>query len=215
MTSVLSEMLQGLLSLSGLANESMVRDLGWQFMEAGRRIERAIHVATLVGTTLGTQRSAPVESFVVESVLIAGESIITSRRRYRSRAFASTTIELLLADAGNPRSLQFQIERLAESLALISIDRTDAEPTATATLIGELTRLLASTNFVQLADVDEVGHRPGLESFVGAVRAKLAAISNAIAAESFNRLQSQHTMVGPIDGRQSLGTPDSAVGSAL
>ncbi len=214
MTSVLSEMLQGLLSLSGLANESMVRDLGWQFMEAGRRIERAIHVATLVGTTLGTQRSAPVESLVVESVLIAGESIITSRRRYRSRAFASTTIELLLADAGNPRSLQFQIDRLADSLALIGTDRADG-PTATAALLGELTRLLASTNFVHLADIDEVGHRPGLESFVGTVRAKLAAISNAIALESFNRLHWQHAMVGPIDHRQSLGATESTVGSSV
>ncbi len=195
MTSVLSEMLQGLLSLSGLANESMVRDLGWQFMESGRRIERAIHIATLVGTTLGTQRSAPVESLVVESVLIAGESIITSRRRYRSRVFASTTIELLLADAGNPRSLQFQIARLADSLALIATDRF-AEPTAAVTLLDELTRLLASTNFAQLADVDEVGHRSGLESFVSTVRTKLAAISNAIASESFTRMHSQHPMVG-------------------
>jgi len=202
MTNVLSEMLQRLLSLSGLANESMVRDLGWQFMEAGRRIERAMQVATLVGTTLGTQRSAPVESLVVESVLIAGESIITSRRRYRSRAFASTTIELLLADAGNPRSLQFQIARLADSLALIGADHS-AGPTTSATLLAELTRLLASTNFAQLADVDELGRRPGLESFVGTVRAKLAAISNAIASESFTRLHSQHPMVGSIDHCQS------------
>ena len=203
MTNVLSEMLQRLLSLSGLANESMVRDLGWQFMEAGRRIERAIQVATLVGTTLGTQRSAPVESLVVESVLIAGESIITSRRRYRSRAFASTTIELLLADAGNPRSLHFQIARLADSLALIGADRS-AGPTTSATLLAELTRLLASTNFAQLVDVDELGRRAGLESLVGTVRAKLAAISNAIASESFTRLHSQHPMVGSIDHRQSV-----------
>ena len=202
MTNVLSDMLQELLSLSGLANESMVRDLGWQFMESGRRIERGIQMATLVGTTLGTQRSAPVESLVVESVLIAGESIITSRRRYRSRAFASTTIELLLADAGNPRSLQFQVARLAESLALIGADRA-ARPTASATLLDELTRLLAATNFAQLADVDEFGRRPGLESFVGTVRAKLSAISNAIGSESFTRLHSQHPMVGPLDHRQS------------
>ncbi len=214
MTSVLSELLQGLLSLSGLANESMVRDLGWQFMEAGRRIERAIRVATLVGTTLGTQRSAPVESLVVESVLIAGESIITSRRRYRSRAFASTTIELLLADGGNPRSLQFQVDRIAESLAVIGTDRP-AGPTSAATRLAELTQLVESTNFTQLADTDELGHRPGLESFVGTVRAQLASVSNAIAAESFTRLQSQHSMGGPIDHRRPLAASDSMLGSML
>jgi uncharacterized circularly permuted ATP-grasp superfamily protein/uncharacterized alpha-E superfamily protein len=204
MMTVLSELLQGLLSLSGLANESMVRDLGWQFMEAGRRIERGIHIATLVGTTFGTQRSAPVERLVVESVLIAGESIITSRRRYRSRAFPSTTIELLLADAGNPRSLHFQIERLAESLALIGADRT-AGSTASVALLDEVRRLVASTNFAQLADVDQFGRRPGLDAFVGEVRAKLAAISNAIARESFTRQHPQHPMVGPIDQPRPVG----------
>jgi uncharacterized circularly permuted ATP-grasp superfamily protein/uncharacterized alpha-E superfamily protein len=212
MTSVLSELLQGLLSLSGLANESMVRDLGWQFMEAGRRIERAAQVATLVGTTLSTQRSAPVESLVVESVLIAGESIITSRRRYRSRAFASTTIELLLADAGNPRSLQFQVDRIGESLALIGTDRP-AGPASAASRLVELTRLLESTTFANLADTDELGRRPGLESFVGTVRAQLASISNEISAESFTRLQSQHSMGGPIDHRRPLGASGSLPGS--
>jgi Ni,Fe-hydrogenase III large subunit len=34
------ERLQSLLALSGLAGESMVRDPGWRFMDAGRRIER-------------------------------------------------------------------------------------------------------------------------------------------------------------------------------
>jgi uncharacterized circularly permuted ATP-grasp superfamily protein/uncharacterized alpha-E superfamily protein len=214
MTSVLSELLQGLLSLSGLAHESMVRDLGWQFMEAGRRIERAAQVATLVATTLSTQRSAPVESLVVESVLIAGESIITSRRRYRSRAFASTTIELLLADAGNPRSLRFQVDRIAESLALIGTDRP-AGPMSAATRFAELTRLLGSTTFTNLADTDELGRRPGLESFVGSVRAQLTGISNAISAESFTRLHSQHSMGGPIDHRRPLGAPGSMPGGAL
>jgi uncharacterized alpha-E superfamily protein len=167
----------------------------------------------LVGTTLGTQRSAPVERLVVESVLIAGESIITSRRRYRSQAFASTTIELLLADAGNPRSLRFQIDRLAEALASIGADR-EAGSMASATLLEELTRLLASTNFTQLADIDELGHRSGLDSFVGTVRTKLAAISNAIATESFTRLHSQHPMVGPIDHRQSVGAFEAGSGSS-
>ncbi len=83
---VLDALLHGLLALAGLANESMVRDLGWQFMEAGRRIERALHVSTLVGSALNSERSAPVDSLIAESVLTAGESIITARRRDRSHA---------------------------------------------------------------------------------------------------------------------------------
>ena len=99
---VLDALLQSLLSLSGLANESMVRDHGWQFMETGRRIERAMHVTVLVGSRSRSEHSAPVESLLVESVLIAGESIITSRRRYRSRAVAATTIDLLFGERATP-----------------------------------------------------------------------------------------------------------------
>ncbi len=205
---VLSELLQGLLSLSGLANESMVRDLGWQFMEAGRRIERGVHVATLVGSTLGTQRSAPVESLVVESVLTAGESIITSRRRYRSGAFATTTIELLLADAGNPRSLRFQLDRLSESLDALRSDRPTGSLSKAKQLLEELTSLLTATDATHLAVVDDLGQRAELQRLVVTVRANLAMISDAIAADSFTRLHSQHTMIGPIDDLRTLDESD-------
>ena len=205
---VLSELLQGLLSLSGLANESMVRDLGWQFMEAGRRIERGVHVATLVGSTLGTQRSAPVDSLVIESVLTAGESIITSRRRYRAGAFATTTIELLLSDAGNPRSLRFQLDRLRESLDALGTDRPSGSMSNATRLLDEVTTLLAGSDATRLAEVDDHGQRAELQRLVVTVRANLALISDAIAAASFTRLHSQHTMIGPIDDLRALDESD-------
>ena len=141
---------------------------------------------------------------MAESVLIAGESIITARRRYRSGAFAKTTIELLLTDVGNPRSLRFQIDRLAESLAALCADRPEGSMSTATELLDELTLLLATTDFAQLAEVDEVGHRSELERFVVTVRANLAMISDVIAAESFARLHSQHAMIGPIDDRRPL-----------
>ncbi|HYN30995.1 MAG TPA: circularly permuted type 2 ATP-grasp protein [Ilumatobacteraceae bacterium] len=194
--SVLDALLHGLLSLSGLANESMVRDQGWQFMEAGRRIERALHVTVLVGSTLNTEHSAPVESLIVESVLTAGESIITARRRYRSYALTSTTIDLLFSDSGNPRSLAFQLDRLGESLGLLRTDRA-AEPTSsTWQLVDEVSQLVDDIDSRRLAHVDDTGYRPDLDRFVSTVRAKLSMVSNAVEAESFARFRPQHAMVG-------------------
>ncbi|MGK0276085.1 MAG: hypothetical protein ACI9N0_002473, partial [Ilumatobacter sp.] len=86
-------------------------------------------------------------------------------------------------------------------------------PASAASRLVELTRLLESTTFANLADTDELGRRPGLESFVGTVRAQLASISNEISAESFTRLQSQHSMGGPIDHRRPLGASGSLPGS--
>ena len=141
-TSVLNALLHGLLSLSGLASESMVRDLGWQFMETGRRIERALHVTALVGSALSTERSAPVESLVVESVLIAGESIITSRRRHRTRALTSTTIGLLFDDGGNPRSLRFQLDRLADESRAVCTTIPAGRHPRRLDLLGQVRTLL-------------------------------------------------------------------------
>ena len=49
--------MQSLLVLSGLAGESMVRDSGWRFMDAGRRIERG-HAAAGAAAGDGHRRSA-------------------------------------------------------------------------------------------------------------------------------------------------------------
>lgn len=52
--------LAGMLTLSGVASESMVRDVGWSMMDIGKRIERGLWLTALLGATLTTARgSAP------------------------------------------------------------------------------------------------------------------------------------------------------------
>jgi uncharacterized alpha-E superfamily protein len=204
-TNVLDSLLHGLLSLAGLANESMMRDHGWQFMEAGRRIERALHVSALVGSALGSEHSAPVESLLVESVLIIGESIISSRRRYRSRAVASTTIDLLFSERENPRSLRFQIDRLAECLVMLQPERPIASTVSASQLLDEVAEMIEALDSTGLANPDDAGYRSDLDRFVGLTRAKLSAISNAIAAESFTRWRPQYAMAGHVELTRPAG----------
>jgi len=123
--------LEGLLALAGLGAESMVRDVGWYFMDAGRRLERALQVAALLRHVLAPDGGGPdaaagagedllptaVEALVLESVLIAGESIITYRRRHQGRPRPGGVVDLLLADRHNPRSVAYQLERFADDLA--------------------------------------------------------------------------------------------------
>jgi len=132
----LARVLEGLLALAGLGAESMVRDVGWYFMDAGRRLERALQVAALLRHVLapadgGPDVAAPagdellptaVEALVLESVLIAGESIITYRRRHQGRPRPGGVVDLLLADRHNPRSVAYQLERFADDLAHLPAD---------------------------------------------------------------------------------------------
>ncbi len=50
----LQQVIQSLLALGGLGVESMVRDLGWRFMDAGRRLERSIQLLSLLQATVGS-----------------------------------------------------------------------------------------------------------------------------------------------------------------
>ena len=78
-------MLSGLLALAGIAGENMVRDPGWYMLDSGRGLERALQVLGLLRATLIQQRTPETDRLVVEAVLTATESIVTFRRRYRSR----------------------------------------------------------------------------------------------------------------------------------
>lgn len=120
MQPVLARVLEGLLALAGLAAESMVRDLGWAFMDAGRRIERARTLLGVLRSTLDVEQAPAVQAMVVESVLTVGESIITYRRRQPGRSGAdqiAAVLDLLLLDRGNPRSVALQLDRLIDDLS--------------------------------------------------------------------------------------------------
>ena len=82
-----------------------------------------IHVTNLLRTTLVQERPAEVDELVIESVLVATESIITFRRRHSVRAGASSVLELVLLDRDNPRSVAYQVDRLQEDLSAVSVGR--------------------------------------------------------------------------------------------
>ena len=115
LSGALSRVLEGLLALSGLAAESLVRDSGWCLLDAGRRIERAQHVALLIAGTLCDRARPGAEGLVTESVLITAESVITHRRRRRTGMDA--VLELLLTDRTNPRAVAYQLDRLRSDVA--------------------------------------------------------------------------------------------------
>lgn len=184
----LTGVLRSLLALAGLATESMVRDPGWAFMDAGRRIERAQMLVRLLRATLVPARDTAADSLMFESVLVASESIITYRRRYRSHAQVEAILELLVLDEGNPRSLAHQLAQLEGDLAAFAQRR--------AGLSDEQRRLLEVATAVRVADTEHLalvdGHdRPGLAVFLDDVAARLVAVADTIEASHFTHLLPQ------------------------
>lgn len=191
----LAAILKSLLAVAGLATESMVRDPGWRFMDAGRRIERSIQLTSLLGCTLDRARGTAVDSLVLESVLVAAESIITYRRRYRSHAQIETVLDLLLLDGANPRAAAFQLDRLSEDL--------DDVPSASPGRLSEAQRLTLDTSTrLRLADTSSLaeldGHdrRPELVAFLASTVARMEATATALDAEHFTHLPTGHLLIG-------------------
>jgi uncharacterized circularly permuted ATP-grasp superfamily protein/uncharacterized alpha-E superfamily protein len=191
----LQEVMRCLLALGGLGVESMVRDLGWRFMDAGRRLERSLQLLSLLRATVEEARDTATDSLVLESVLGAAESIITYRFRYRSHAQLETVLDLLLLDAGNPRSLAYQLDLLTADL--------DALPPASEQRLREEQRLLLeASTALRLADwpalvrEDQRGRRPALDELLARLLELLLAAGDAVDRNHF-----VHTMPSAYGGR--------------
>ncbi len=193
-----SAVLSGMLALGGLAAENMTRDFGWYLMDIGRRLERALQLVTVLRWALGRAHSPSVEVQLIESVLQFAESILTYRRRYRGRTQVGTVLELLLLDAGNPRSLAYQLEALnADFRALPDASGTSLPER----LLEELTARVRRCDVAALDAADETGERADLIEFLTGTRSALSALADAVAAQRF-RHQAQMQQLGrPISAR--------------
>ncbi|MET3806438.1 putative circularly permuted ATP-grasp superfamily protein/putative alpha-E superfamily protein [Nakamurella sp. UYEF19] len=176
--------LSGMLALSGLASENMVRDPGWRLMDIGRRVERGQQLAALLLATLTQAHRGAVESIVIESVLAVAESGLTYRRRYRGRVQVGTVLELLLLDSGNPRSLAYQVGLIAENLRLLPDASGTSRPER---LTEELAATLRRARPAEMDDVDASGDRPELAQFLTSVNEALRNLADAVATAHFWR----------------------------
>ncbi|MEY2957514.1 MAG: hypothetical protein RLZZ01_82 [Actinomycetota bacterium] len=105
-------------ALAGLWQESTVRGPAWHIGDVGRRLERCLVVADLVGAARPDRVTDElddehVDAAVTEVLLAANDSLVAYRRRHRSDVEWSAALELLVRDRANPRSIAASVERLA------------------------------------------------------------------------------------------------------
>jgi uncharacterized alpha-E superfamily protein len=206
----LATTMRGLLAFAGLATESMVRDPGWAFMDAGRRIERAISVSTMLRSTLVTVRNTAAESLVLESLLVSAESIITYRRRYRSHAQVETLLDLLLLDSDNPRSVLHQLDRLERETAVLPKADTQrfSPEQRLAIQLATSVRVLDTTAVSKQSDPTgstDDAVRPALATFLDDLLAQLGQLAATIEATHFNHLPESQSMDVGLMNRELWG----------
>ena len=168
--------LSGLLALAGISAENMVRDAGWYMLDVGRGLERAVQVVALLRATLLHPREGDTDRLVIEAVLTAAESIVTFRRRNRGRDVAEAILDLLVVDPQNPRSVAYQLARIAADLRAIPHTSPTARPIRVVDALAEQIR---HADVAVLARADD-GSRTELSRFLSGVQTQLRMLSDAI-----------------------------------
>jgi uncharacterized circularly permuted ATP-grasp superfamily protein/uncharacterized alpha-E superfamily protein len=183
---LLDRVIMTLSAFAGMIAESITRGFGWRFLEIGKRLERALQTAALLRAGL-VQAPFEAEPFL-ETLLHIADSSITYRTRYFTALRTEYVLELLLADEGNPRSLNFQLATLVEHLVqLPRHDKEEGKP---------LQERIAETMFASvrkasvedLAARDAQGDLAALEELLRGLLGNLQDLSDAISARHFSHL---------------------------
>jgi uncharacterized alpha-E superfamily protein len=172
-----SQTLAGMLALSGVAAESMVRDAGWAMMDIGKRIERALLQTALWHATLSTVRDPETERIVTESALVVCESSVIYRRRTLGMVSVAAVADLLLFDEENPRSLAFQFDRMRADLRALPSSTGSSRPER---LVEEIAARLRRLDPADLEHINEDGVRDELAGLLGGMQADLRELSDVI-----------------------------------
>ena len=99
---------------AGLSAENMTRGPNWLFMDLGRRLERALHLAWLVRQTVAFPDARETEH--MRMLLEIADSAMTYRSRYLNVFQLVPFVDLLLLDENNPRSCAFQLAAIESHL---------------------------------------------------------------------------------------------------
>lgn len=146
----LDDLITGIVSCTGLLSDSMPREAGWLMLDSGRRLERALTLIALLRATLVVPQDELVLSQVLESLLLVTDSLNIYLRRYRASIQLPLVLELLLLDATHPRSVSYQLTKLAAHVRAFPRESVQGQLSAEERLI-----LRAHTD-MQLCTVTEL-----------------------------------------------------------
>ncbi len=99
-----------LAALAGMTAETMGRSAAWRFLDAGRRIERAVSVCRLSRAFGGGDADD------LNLLLRLTSNAIAYRQRYPAGVTAATALDLILLDPTNPRGVAYQVGALRRHL---------------------------------------------------------------------------------------------------
>ena len=188
---LLDRILFTLNGFSGMAMETITREIGWRFLDMGRRLERAMSQSALISTSLVLfdAESPATHQPMLQLLLEISHSLMTYRGRYRSSFQLAPVLDLLLLDETNPRSLSFQIRQIAEHVDYLPRPGVIKFASLEEKIALEM---LSSVRLLDLNGVDSksLQTEKSLLSFFDSLDRLLAGFSEQITAHYLSRVPS-------------------------
>ncbi len=191
----LDPLVTALMALSGLIQESMIRGFGWRFMDMGRRLERCFQISTAIKSLLVPVLQDSDQSKLCEALLLSLEALISYRRRYRARVGVQASLDLVMLDNSNPRSLMYQVERLSEHIrAMPQVTTHLHELPVDQRKLLECETSLKLSSLSELSEVDAYS-RDKLETRMTAICDQMIGLSDIIADKYFDHREDSQQLV--------------------
>lgn len=181
---MLDDALRLLAAFSGMEMENMTRSHGWRFLDMGRRVERAEHLAMLMQSLL--LHGNPEEDGSLLLLLELADSLMTYRSRYLTTPILPPVIDLLLLDETNPRSVAFQIVALRDHVEQLPRDNDGETRSREQRLTLSLSTELQLAEIADLYAADPAGHRGKLADLLERIVDGLPQLSEQITRTYFS-----------------------------
>ena len=198
----LDPLVTALVALSGLMQESMVRGVGWRFMELGKRVERSLQTINTLRSLMVPVTEDSDQPVLLRALLTSMEVLITYRRRNRNLGGIKLGLELVMLDASNPRSLLFQLERLQQHHAALPKDDTrHSELEEDERALLEAMTSLKLSRLSQLLKIED-GEREDMSNLLLRIETLLGDFNSLISDKHFDHVVDTQQLVTTFWGDQ-------------
>ena len=176
----------------GMNRESVRREQGWNIMDLGRKIEQSLYIITLLRSVFQKKQEEQTEHELLESVMIAGQSLITYRYTYRDHLQLPLALELLMLDNNYPKSLAYLVKKIKRYVSLLPKEGKEIPLGNKQRNIMEADSLLKLADVVALAKPDpHTGEYVSLNNFLDKLYSLIAGTSMLISKTYFKHSQEQ------------------------
>jgi len=186
-----------LAAFNGMAAENMTRNYGWNFLEIGRRLERAYNLSELMETLFSDSQGEAAEAAGLTFALEAADSILTYRSRYLLAPALPLVLDVLLVDETNPRSIGYQLQAISQNFDALPQSPQGAVQGEERKLILDLLTRIRLADVHELAKAGEDESRDAFKALFTQLVADLPKLSEAITRRYFNLTEDEMKRISP------------------